>query len=418
MGGHPAHAADGRPDPQRRGANAGRRRADHATHNCASVCPDRPTDVSTRGRANVATHRCADCATNPRTGISTHDAADFSASRCTDHVTHGCANCAPDCRTDISTHGSANITAHGCPDCATDHRTDVTRHDAPPTPPTAAPAVAPTTAAATPPAAATGTAARRDLCQRRRGLAQRCGVLRLLGHRRLSPGAAQRRSVRGHHRASQPRRHERVGHRSVPQARRARGRRLRLDLRAQAPLDGSNQGGRYYVFEVGDRGEVGAWRREQNAVDRPAALEKSEAVHAGAAENRLQVLAAGPQFTFSVNDTPVDAKVIFGPAASTCTRFSAAPAWTASDFSRAAGRSTSLCSRRQAPTSPRRRPRHAVKSDAGSSHPAAPGRAGSSRSLRLRARPARGTDRDRPVRDGGAGWRGDGHELTALRGTR
>jgi hypothetical protein len=78
-----------------------------------------------------------------------------------------------------------------------------------------------------------------------------------------------------------------------------------LILRAQAPLDGSSQGGRYYVFEVGDRGEVGAWRREQNQwIDLQPWL-ASEAVHAGAAENRLQVQAAGPQFTFSVNDTPV-----------------------------------------------------------------------------------------------------------------
>src|SRR5205814_1281094 len=39
-----------------------------------------------------------------------------------------------------------------------------------------------------------------------------------------------------------------------------------LILRAQRPgeLDGSNQGGRYYVFEVGDRGQVGAWRREED----------------------------------------------------------------------------------------------------------------------------------------------------------
>ena len=29
-----------------------------------------------------------------------------------------------------------------------------------------------------------------------------------------------------------------------------------------APRDGSNQLGRYYVLEVGDKGEVGIWRRE------------------------------------------------------------------------------------------------------------------------------------------------------------
>ena len=28
------------------------------------------------------------------------------------------------------------------------------------------------------------------------------------------------------------------------------------------PLDGVNQGGQYYVLEVGDKGEVGIWRRD------------------------------------------------------------------------------------------------------------------------------------------------------------
>jgi hypothetical protein len=78
-----------------------------------------------------------------------------------------------------------------------------------------------------------------------------------------------------------------------------------LILRAQAPLDGSNQGGRYYVFEVGDRGEVGAWRREQDQWVDLLPWKPSDVVHAGAAENRLEVRAAGPQFTFSVNDAPV-----------------------------------------------------------------------------------------------------------------
>jgi hypothetical protein len=78
-----------------------------------------------------------------------------------------------------------------------------------------------------------------------------------------------------------------------------------LILRAQTPLDGSTQGGRYYVFEVGDKGEVGAWRREQTQWVDLQAWQSSEAVHPGIAENRLEVRAAGSQFTFSVNDTPV-----------------------------------------------------------------------------------------------------------------
>ena len=78
-----------------------------------------------------------------------------------------------------------------------------------------------------------------------------------------------------------------------------------LILRAQSPLDGSNQGGRYYVFEVGDRGEVGAWRREQSQWIDLLPWQSNEAVRPGIAENRLEVRANGPQFTFSVNDTPV-----------------------------------------------------------------------------------------------------------------
>jgi hypothetical protein len=88
-----------------------------------------------------------------------------------------------------------------------------------------------------------------------------------------------------------------------------------LILRAQGPLDGSDQGGRYYVFEVGDRGEVGAWRREQDRWVDLQPWQASGAVNAGAAENRLQVTAAGQQFTFSVNGTQV-AQVSDGALAS------------------------------------------------------------------------------------------------------
>jgi hypothetical protein len=78
-----------------------------------------------------------------------------------------------------------------------------------------------------------------------------------------------------------------------------------LIVRAQGPLDGSDQGGRYYIFEVGDKGEVGAWRRESDQWVDLLPWQASAAVNAGAAENRLRVVAAGSQFTFSVNDTPV-----------------------------------------------------------------------------------------------------------------
>src|SRR5438874_4941159 len=78
-----------------------------------------------------------------------------------------------------------------------------------------------------------------------------------------------------------------------------------LILRAQGPLDGNNQGGRYYVFEVGDRGEVGAWRRDNDRWVDLVPWTKSAAVFAGGAANRFDVRATGSQFTFSVHDIPV-----------------------------------------------------------------------------------------------------------------
>ena len=78
-----------------------------------------------------------------------------------------------------------------------------------------------------------------------------------------------------------------------------------LILRAQGALDGANQLGRFYVFEVGDKGEVGAWRREQNQWIDLVPWQAASAVRPGVAENRLEVRASGPQFTFSVNDAPV-----------------------------------------------------------------------------------------------------------------
>jgi hypothetical protein len=78
-----------------------------------------------------------------------------------------------------------------------------------------------------------------------------------------------------------------------------------LILRAQGALDGANQAGRFYVFEVGDKGEVGAWRREQNQWIDLVPWKAASAVRPGIAENRLEVRAAGPRFTFSVNDAPV-----------------------------------------------------------------------------------------------------------------
>ena len=76
-------------------------------------------------------------------------------------------------------------------------------------------------------------------------------------------------------------------------------------VRAQGTLNGTSQGGRYYVFEVGDRGEVGAWRRDDDHWVDLQSWTPSSAVQAGTAENRIEVEARGTQFTFKVNDTVV-----------------------------------------------------------------------------------------------------------------
>ncbi|MBV9544112.1 MAG: hypothetical protein JOY61_07020, partial [Chloroflexi bacterium] len=79
-----------------------------------------------------------------------------------------------------------------------------------------------------------------------------------------------------------------------------------LVIRAQGtPLDGSDQGGRYYVFEVGDRGQVGAWRRDQDHWVDLLPWTDSAAVQSGAAENGVVVRAIGSQFTFAVNNQQV-----------------------------------------------------------------------------------------------------------------
>jgi hypothetical protein len=71
------------------------------------------------------------------------------------------------------------------------------------------------------------------------------------------------------------------------------------------PLDGVSQGGRYYVLEVGDRGEVGAWRRDDDHWVDLVPWTRSEVVHPGAAPNDLQVIVQGPQLRFLVNNSEV-----------------------------------------------------------------------------------------------------------------
>jgi signal peptidase I len=71
------------------------------------------------------------------------------------------------------------------------------------------------------------------------------------------------------------------------------------------PRDGLDQGGHYYVFEAGDRGEVGLWRRDQNRWIDLVPWSKSGVVRTGTAPNELEARASGDQLTLTVNGTVV-----------------------------------------------------------------------------------------------------------------
>jgi hypothetical protein len=68
--------------------------------------------------------------------------------------------------------------------------------------------------------------------------------------------------------------------------------------------DGS-QDGRFYVFEVGDRGELGVWLRDGDRWVDLLPWTPSDAVRAGQASNELTVSAIGDQLSFLVNGIPV-----------------------------------------------------------------------------------------------------------------
>jgi len=80
-----------------------------------------------------------------------------------------------------------------------------------------------------------------------------------------------------------------------------------LILRDQNPeqRDGRNQLGRYFVFEVGDRGEVGVWLRDGDRWVDLLTWTLSDAVKPGSASNELTVTAAGDHMSFVVNGIPV-----------------------------------------------------------------------------------------------------------------
>jgi hypothetical protein len=72
-----------------------------------------------------------------------------------------------------------------------------------------------------------------------------------------------------------------------------------------APRDGSNQLGRYYVLEVGDKGEVGIWRREGDRWIDLLPWTRSDAVRPGNSSNEVTVKAIGDNLSLSVNGTEV-----------------------------------------------------------------------------------------------------------------
>jgi hypothetical protein len=75
--------------------------------------------------------------------------------------------------------------------------------------------------------------------------------------------------------------------------------------RADGPRDGQYQSGHYYVFEVGDRGEVGVWLRDGEQWVDLLTWTASDAVHPGTAANELTVTAIGDRLSFLVNGIPV-----------------------------------------------------------------------------------------------------------------
>jgi len=73
----------------------------------------------------------------------------------------------------------------------------------------------------------------------------------------------------------------------------------------QGPGDGSSQDGRYYVLEVGDKGEVGIWRRDGDHWVDVLPWQHSDVVKTGTAPNQLTVRAVGDTLSLSVNGTEV-----------------------------------------------------------------------------------------------------------------
>ena len=67
------------------------------------------------------------------------------------------------------------------------------------------------------------------------------------------------------------------------------------------PRDGVNQTGRFYVLEVGDRQQVGIWRRESDHWVDLVPWVASEMVRPGTASNAIGIRATGDQLSLLVN---------------------------------------------------------------------------------------------------------------------
>jgi signal peptidase I len=72
-----------------------------------------------------------------------------------------------------------------------------------------------------------------------------------------------------------------------------------------APRDGVNQDGRYDVLEVGDKGDVGIWRRDGDHWVDLVPWMHSDAVRPGGASNVLEARAIGGRLTLRVNNVDV-----------------------------------------------------------------------------------------------------------------
>ena len=80
---------------------------------------------------------------------------------------------------------------------------------------------------------------------------------------------------------------------------------LILRDQSESPLNGDNQTGAFYVAEVGDRGEVGIWRRDGDRWIDLVPWTPSTAVRPGGSSNMLVFAADGDQLSFIVNGTTV-----------------------------------------------------------------------------------------------------------------